>query len=93
MAGEDEVRFRVLGPLEATVAGRPVALGGTKPRALLAALLMQRPSGRVGRRSSSRSCGARIRRTRATSTVRKYVYELRAALGSRSGPRPATGSF
>jgi predicted ATPase/DNA-binding SARP family transcriptional activator len=35
------VRFRVLGPLEAEVAGRPVALGSPKQRALLVALLMR----------------------------------------------------
>ena len=34
------VRFRVLGPLEATRDGAPVALGGSRPRAVLAALLL-----------------------------------------------------
>ena len=40
MGGEGELRFRVLGSLEATIGGRAVALGGAKPRALLAALLI-----------------------------------------------------
>ena len=31
---------RVLGPLEVSVEGRPVALGGGKPRALLAMLAL-----------------------------------------------------
>jgi DNA-binding SARP family transcriptional activator/pimeloyl-ACP methyl ester carboxylesterase len=35
------MEFRVLGPLEAVVDGRPVALGGTKQRALLARLLLE----------------------------------------------------
>jgi DNA-binding SARP family transcriptional activator/pimeloyl-ACP methyl ester carboxylesterase len=34
------MEFRVLGPLEAVVDGRPVALGGTKQRALLARLVL-----------------------------------------------------
>jgi DNA-binding SARP family transcriptional activator len=35
------MEFRILGPLEAWDAGREVALGGPKPRALLAALLLR----------------------------------------------------
>lgn len=35
------ISFRILGPLEVAVAGRTVALGGPKPRVLLAALLLQ----------------------------------------------------
>ncbi|MEV6923289.1 BTAD domain-containing putative transcriptional regulator [Dactylosporangium sp. NPDC051485] len=35
-----DIRIEVLGPLEATVGGRPVALGGPKQRAVLAALLL-----------------------------------------------------
>jgi predicted ATPase/DNA-binding SARP family transcriptional activator len=35
------VRFRILGPLEVTRDGVPVAIGGPKPRALLAALLLR----------------------------------------------------
>jgi DNA-binding SARP family transcriptional activator/class 3 adenylate cyclase/tetratricopeptide (TPR) repeat protein len=37
---ETAVEFRVLGPLEVLAEGRPVALGGTKQRALLAVLLL-----------------------------------------------------
>jgi DNA-binding SARP family transcriptional activator/energy-coupling factor transporter ATP-binding protein EcfA2 len=36
------VEFRVLGPLEVRVHDRPLALGGTRPRAVLAALLLGR---------------------------------------------------
>ena len=35
------LEFRLLGPLEVRADGRPVALGGAKPRALLAVLLLQ----------------------------------------------------
>ncbi|MEA2313804.1 MAG: hypothetical protein QOI03_496, partial [Solirubrobacteraceae bacterium] len=45
MASQNGIVFRVLGPLEAEVAGRPVALGSAKQRALLAALLLE--AGRV----------------------------------------------
>src|SRR5262245_19595687 len=34
------MKFRILGPLEALEEGRPVALGGSKQRALLAILLL-----------------------------------------------------
>ncbi|GAA2359884.1 AfsR/SARP family transcriptional regulator [Dactylosporangium salmoneum] len=36
----NDIRIEVLGPLEAAVGGRPVALGGPKQRAVLAALLL-----------------------------------------------------
>jgi predicted ATPase/DNA-binding SARP family transcriptional activator len=73
------LHFSVLGPLEATIAGRPVALGGPKPRRLLAALLV----------NANRVVSADLlvdvlwgdmAPEKATSTVRKYVYELRATL-------------
>jgi YVTN family beta-propeller protein len=35
-----DTEFRLLGPVEAVIGGRPVALGGAKQRALLAALLL-----------------------------------------------------
>src|SRR3954469_12224422 len=35
------MEFRVLGPLEVTDGDRPLALGGRKPRALLARLLLE----------------------------------------------------
>lgn len=44
-AGGYGVEFQLLGPVEARVGGRLVPLGGLKPRALLAALLLER--GRV----------------------------------------------
>jgi DNA-binding SARP family transcriptional activator len=38
MEGARATEFRLLGPVEAVIGGRPVALGGAKQRALLAAL-------------------------------------------------------
>jgi DNA-binding SARP family transcriptional activator/diadenosine tetraphosphatase ApaH/serine/threonine PP2A family protein phosphatase len=38
--GATAIEFRILGPLEAVEGGRPVALGGSKQRALLALLLL-----------------------------------------------------
>ena len=41
MDGARDTEFRLLGPVEAVIGGQPVALGGVKPRALLAALLLE----------------------------------------------------
>ena len=61
--GRDAVEFRILGPLEVRTDGGAVALGGPKPRAVLAVLLLHAngPSAPSGSRSR---CGAR-RRPRA----------------------------
>jgi predicted ATPase/DNA-binding SARP family transcriptional activator len=40
LASSSSIDFRILGPLEVLEEGRPVALGGRKPRALLAVLLL-----------------------------------------------------
>ena len=45
LGGHDLLEFRLLGPVEALVGGRAVPLGGLKPQALLAALVLER--GRV----------------------------------------------
>ena len=42
------MRVRVLGPVEASVGGRPVPLGAGKQRALLAMLALQRQPHGVG---------------------------------------------
>jgi DNA-binding SARP family transcriptional activator len=81
------VAFRVLGPLEAEVDGRSVALGGPKPRLLLATLLL-RPNTAVSTDvlvdvlwpgSPPRSAGA---------NVRTYVHSLRRLLDNRIEHRP-----
>ncbi len=79
--------FRILGPLEVLVDGCPVALGGPKPRLLLATLLM-RPNTTVTTdvlvdvlwpEAPPRSAGA---------NVRTYVHTLRRLLDHRIEHRP-----
>jgi DNA-binding SARP family transcriptional activator len=79
------VEFRNLGPLEVTAAGSPVALGGPKPRALLAALLL-RPGSVV---STDRLIGAVsgvAPPPGAVGALRAYASRLRAALPDGSQP-------
>jgi DNA-binding SARP family transcriptional activator len=74
------VEFRILGPLEAVEAGRPVPLGGAKQRALLAVLLLEanRPV------SSDRLVDALWGESPPGTphhAVQVYVSQLRKALG------------
>src|SRR5689334_10686592 len=73
--------FRILGPLEASVDGRPVALGGQKQRALLALLLLD--SGRVVStdRLINALWGEDPPKTAVTS-LQNFVSQLRKLLGS-----------
>ena len=89
--GVDE--FRLLGPLEVVVDGRPVSLGGEKPRALLAFLLLERnravPTERLvdalwGERPPPR----RRRRCRCTSRSCARAWEPNGS----SHARPGTSS-
>ncbi|WP_054046653.1 AfsR/SARP family transcriptional regulator [Alloactinosynnema sp. L-07] len=73
------VQVKILGPLEVVASGRPVPLGGAKPQALLAALLLE--SGRVV------SVGRLIEviwpgepPATARSVIQTYVKTLRRAL-------------
>ena len=72
--------FRLLGPLEAVVDGRPVQLAAAKPRALLALLLLNRnrvvPSERLIDELWEDEPPAR-----ATKTLQVYVSQLRKELG------------
>lgn len=71
--------FRILGPLEVRVGDRPVALGGPKPRALLAMLLLQ-PGRAAGTDALIEGLwGARPPAT-ARGAVQVYVSQLRRAL-------------
>jgi len=73
------VKFRILGPLEVTVDGAPVAIGGPKPRALLATLLL-RPGAVVSTdRLVAAVWGDDPPRT-ALGALRAYVSRLRAVL-------------
>jgi DNA-binding SARP family transcriptional activator len=75
------VEFRVLGPVEAIVDGRPVPLPAAKPRALLAVLLLSRnrvvPVGEL----ISELWGDEPPET-ATKGLQVYVSQLRKAIGA-----------
>jgi predicted ATPase/DNA-binding SARP family transcriptional activator len=77
----DAVRFRVLGPLEATRAGAPVALGGSRPRAVLAALLLA-GGHQVRMDALVDAVWGDSPPDTAVKTVQKYVSQLRAQLGT-----------
>ncbi|HEU5490978.1 MAG TPA: BTAD domain-containing putative transcriptional regulator [Gaiellaceae bacterium] len=80
-AGTPELEVRLLGPIEVERAGMPVALGGPKPRALLAALALE--TGRVV--SVDRLVEALWPGDppeTAAHAVQVYVSQLRKALGS-----------
>lgn len=81
------VVFRVLGPLEAEVEGRLVALGGAKPRMLLAALLM-RPNTAVGTEVLVDVLWPGDPPRSAAANVRTYVHGLRRLLDDRIEHRP-----
>jgi DNA-binding SARP family transcriptional activator len=73
--------FRLLGPLEAVVDGRPVALAAAKPRALLALLLLERNHVVSNDRLIDELWGE-APPGQATKTLQVYVSQLRKALGA-----------
>lgn len=81
------VAFRMLGPLEAEVDGRPVALGGPKPRLLLASLLL-RPNTAVSTDVLIDVLWPGAPPRSATANVRTYVHSLRRLLDNRIEHRP-----
>jgi YVTN family beta-propeller protein len=91
------VQFRILGPLEAVVDGRDVALGGDRQRAVLAILLIHRGKAVSVDRIIDDLWGDRAPET-ATKTVQVYVSRLRKLLGadvlatSRGGYALASGA-
>ena len=74
------LEFRILGPLEALRDGRPVVLGGPRPKAVLARLLIG-----AGRTVTADTLIEDVWNGRppptAAKTLQKYVSELRKALG------------
>jgi predicted ATPase len=74
------VQFRILGPLEVAVGGAKVAIGGPKPRALLAALLVQ-PGTVVSVDRLSQAVWGDEPPSDALNALRAYVSRLRTALG------------
>ena len=72
--------FRLLGPLEAVVDGRPLRIAAEKPRALLALLLLDANRVVPTERLVDELWGDEPP-ARATKTVQVYVSQLRKALG------------
>jgi DNA-binding SARP family transcriptional activator len=75
------IEFRVLGPVEAVVEGRPVPLPAAKPRALLAVLLLSRNRVVSVRELIDGLWGEEPPET-ATKALQGYVSQLRKGLGS-----------
>jgi len=75
------MEFRVLGPLQASALGEPLSLGGPKPRALLALLLLN--ANEVVSRERAIDClwGDRPPRS-AVNALQVHVHELRKAVGA-----------
>jgi DNA-binding SARP family transcriptional activator len=74
------IEFRVLGSLEAVDQDRPLALGGPKQRALLAALILHRGEAVSSDRLIDLLWGEHAPPT-ANKIVQAYVSSLRKALG------------
>ncbi|SMD18579.1 AfsR/SARP family transcriptional regulator [Kibdelosporangium aridum] len=77
-----DMAFRVLGPLEVTVDGRAVSLGGRKPRMLLATLLLD-PNRTVSVDTLVDVLWPGSPPRSAVANVRTYAHALRAAIGDR----------
>ncbi|WP_173123317.1 AfsR/SARP family transcriptional regulator [Kibdelosporangium persicum] len=83
----DSIAFRVLGPLEVTVGGRAVPLGGRKPRMLLATLLLE-PNTTVAVDTLVDVLWPSSPPRSAVANVRTYAHALRAGIGDRVRTRP-----
>ena len=75
------LEFRLLGPVEAVIDGRPVRLPAAKPRALLAVLLLDRNRVVSVGRLVEDLWGDDPPET-ATKALQGYVSQLRKALGA-----------
>lgn len=80
MLQEALTEFRILGPLEVVVDGRPIALGGQKQRALLALLLVHAGEVIATERLVTELWGERPPKT-ATTSLQNFVSHLRKLLG------------
>ena len=87
------MEFRILGPLEVSVAGQPLAIGGARTRAVLAlAAGRGQPSG-AGRHRCEAALASTSRTDRAAANLQVRLSELRRALrtvaqGDRLQTRP-----
>jgi DNA-binding winged helix-turn-helix (wHTH) protein len=79
LAVERAVEFRILGPLEAAVDGRPIPVGAAKPSAVLAVLLLHANEVVSVERLIDELWGDAPPPT-AMKTVQLYVSQLRRAL-------------
>ena len=77
------MRFRILGPLQVDVDGRPVAVGGPKPRTLLAVLLVVRGE-TVSVDRLVDALWPRHSPDGAVSALRAYVWGRRAGAAGRA---------
>src|SRR4051812_10014197 len=73
------MEFGILGPLEVRAAGRTVALGGARPRAVFAVLALHANQPVSAERLAVALCGEDAP-PRAVKTVQVYVARLRKAL-------------
>lgn len=89
-AGEPELELRLLGTLEVVSGDRPVALGGPKPRALLAALALD-PGRVVSVDLLVDSLWPGATPETAAHAVQVYVSQLRKALGAEAIARRGHG--
>ena len=74
------MQFRILGPLEVAAQGAPVDVGGPRPRALLAALLVQ-PGTVISTDRLIQAVWGDEPPAAALNALRAYVSRLRTALG------------
>ncbi|MDQ3308391.1 MAG: AfsR/SARP family transcriptional regulator, partial [Actinomycetota bacterium] len=78
------IEFRVLGPLEVEVQGRPVPVGGRKQRALLGALLVH-PNAPLSTERLVDDVWGDSPPTAPVRSVQVYVSALRTAFGAEAG--------
>jgi hypothetical protein len=84
--------FRVLGPVEVIVDGRPVPLGGQKPLIVLAGLLLRANQVVAVGEIARWFCGEDDRR-HSKGALQTYVLRVRRALGEPAPPRTERGGY
>jgi WD40 repeat protein/DNA-binding SARP family transcriptional activator len=87
MATNEQIEFRVLGPLAVRIGGRAVAVGGPKQRALLALLLLS-ANRVVARQRLIGELFAEQSVNSADHALRNHVSRLRKVLGAASADEP-----
>ena len=90
--GRDAVEFRILGPLEVRTDNGAVTLGGPKPRAVLAVLLLHANRAVSGEQLALALWGEEAP-AGATKTVQVHVSRLRKALGDSDALVTTAGGY